>query len=546
MSQEEFLLKWNDHHASFFTIVEDLCRTEQLCDVTLACGGQVFETHKLILSVCSPYFRTLLNSRPDKHPIVYLKDVNPKHLEQLLSYMYRGEINVLQDDLGPLIETARGLQIKGLADAGGSGSDGNSRKEQKSSHNGLPSHPHNQPKRSRTGTPTPAPKMPRIEPSRLAPVPITRVVTPPSISHEPETEDQQPIVEVDPGDNPNVKQEGWMMASHGDDSNEYEIPPDQFEQDMQAEDEQYIQAGNDALTGQQEDRKVSEGDLSSISLNHPDSIAITPSTSMSPGISPPSWEPSSPGVSPPPSSSYPLPLKCPSCEKEFHVPSLLERHMRTHTNERPFQCRLCSRSYSQSGNLNVHLKTIHGVAVDGGRSRSDGEGHRPHKCYICNRMFTTSSNMYQHIRAVHNIAIETSKSPKPSGSMFPFHHQVNVSLPPSLPMLSSAQSSVSSSSPKLDNWAKAQLNELKNMTTSSSSSSMAPLPSLAKYPVPKTVEPTIQDTLQQLSALAGGKSGPGGKGSGVKARSLYLLDQDKPICHKDDDVNNPKIKQECE
>ena len=62
--------------------------------------------------MCSPYFRTLLNSRPDKHPIVYLKDVNPKHLEQLLSYMYRGEINVLQEDLGPLIETARGLQIK--------------------------------------------------------------------------------------------------------------------------------------------------------------------------------------------------------------------------------------------------------------------------------------------------------------------------------------------------------------------------------------------------------------------------------------------------
>jgi hypothetical protein len=26
----------------------------------------------------------MLNARPDKHPIVYLKDVNPKHLEQLL------------------------------------------------------------------------------------------------------------------------------------------------------------------------------------------------------------------------------------------------------------------------------------------------------------------------------------------------------------------------------------------------------------------------------------------------------------------------------
>jgi len=249
MSQEEFLLKWNDHHASFFTIVEDLCRTEQLCDVTLACGGQVFETHKLILSVCSPYFRTLLNSRPDKHPIVYLKDVNPKHLEQLLSYMYRGEINVLQDDLGPLIETARGLQIKGLADAGGDG--GNSRKEHKSSHNGLPSQPHNQPKRSRTSTPTPAPKMPRIEPGAIArttpaPIPITRVVSPPG-----QEEEDHSIVEVDPGENPNVKSEGWMSTGGDGEIADYEIPSEQFEQDMQAEDEQYIQAGNDALSGQQ-------------------------------------------------------------------------------------------------------------------------------------------------------------------------------------------------------------------------------------------------------------------------------------------------------
>ena len=130
------------------------------------------------------------------------------------------------------------------------------------------------PKRARTTTPTPAPKMPRIEPGshpglsvpplRLptsphpAPIPITRVVSPPSppshlnIAEEEEDEDeQQPIVEVDPGDNPNIKAEqSWMMAS-GEDSSEYEIPSEQFEQDMQAEDEQYIQAGNDALSGQQ-------------------------------------------------------------------------------------------------------------------------------------------------------------------------------------------------------------------------------------------------------------------------------------------------------
>ena len=40
MSQEEFLLKWNDHHNSFFSIMKDLCESEVLTDVTLACGGK--------------------------------------------------------------------------------------------------------------------------------------------------------------------------------------------------------------------------------------------------------------------------------------------------------------------------------------------------------------------------------------------------------------------------------------------------------------------------------------------------------------------------
>ena len=90
--------------------------------------------------------------------------------------------------------------------------------------------------------------MPRIEPRPAlaaavpSPLPITRVVSPPSNDDE-----DAGIVEVDPGDNPNVKSENWG----GEDSSEYEIATDQFEQDMQAEDEQYIQAGNDALSGQQ-------------------------------------------------------------------------------------------------------------------------------------------------------------------------------------------------------------------------------------------------------------------------------------------------------
>jgi len=326
MTQEEFLLKWNDHHASFFTIVEDLCRTEQLCDVTLACGGQVFETHKLILSVCSPYFRTLLNSRPDKHPIVYLKDVNPKHLEQLLSYMYRGEINVLQEDLGPLIETARGLQIKGLADAGNSDNSNNSRKEPKSISNGLPSHPLpqlNQPKRSRTSTPTPAPKMARLalqDTPRLPQVPAP-VISPPTHRHNQYEDSGSPIAEVDPTEGGGgVKQEMWMMGTGGgeneDDGDGYDgIPPEQYEQDMQAEDEQYIQAGNEGLTGQQQ-------------------LALLKKEFQ---------------------KKYP----CEFCHKRFPTPSKLQRHQLVHSGEKPYLCFICLKGFTQRVHLNTHKKHSH-------------------------------------------------------------------------------------------------------------------------------------------------------------------------------------------
>jgi len=114
---DEFLLKWHDHHNSFFSLVEELVAREQLCDVTLSCGDVILNAHSLMLSVCSPYFRQLLSESQhrEKHHIIHLTGVPGKLMQQLLVYMYRGEISIAQEDLGPLIETARCLQIKGLS-----------------------------------------------------------------------------------------------------------------------------------------------------------------------------------------------------------------------------------------------------------------------------------------------------------------------------------------------------------------------------------------------------------------------------------------------
>jgi hypothetical protein len=68
--------------------VEQLCRGEILTDVTLSCGGVDFDAHKLVLSVCSGYFSDLFSRNPDKHKnvhtVVYLKDVEPRHMELIL------------------------------------------------------------------------------------------------------------------------------------------------------------------------------------------------------------------------------------------------------------------------------------------------------------------------------------------------------------------------------------------------------------------------------------------------------------------------------
>lgn len=120
-AEDEFLLKWHDHHQNFFQLLEEIVSREQLSDVTLACGPaedqQLLSAHSLMLCVCSPYFRTLLteNRHKEKHHIIHLGGVTGRHMQQLLVYMYRGEISISQEDLGPLIETAKCLQIKGLA-----------------------------------------------------------------------------------------------------------------------------------------------------------------------------------------------------------------------------------------------------------------------------------------------------------------------------------------------------------------------------------------------------------------------------------------------
>ncbi|XP_066972447.1 longitudinals lacking protein, isoforms H/M/V-like isoform X7 [Macrobrachium rosenbergii] len=126
-------LRWNDHSHTFFDMLSTIRRKESYCDVTLVSDGRFYPVHKLVLSTCSDFFDNLFSRTDCKHPVVIVANVSHKDLEALLNYMYLGEVNVLQTELGNLMKAAEVLKIKGLAEPTKSATKDNKDRHHKSS-----------------------------------------------------------------------------------------------------------------------------------------------------------------------------------------------------------------------------------------------------------------------------------------------------------------------------------------------------------------------------------------------------------------------------
>lgn len=115
-TSQQFCLRWNNYQTNLTSVFDQLLQNESFVDVTLACDGQSIKAHKMVLSACSPYFQALFFDNPCQHPIIIMRDVKWPELKAAVEFMYKGEINVSQDQIGPLLRVAEMLKIRGLAD----------------------------------------------------------------------------------------------------------------------------------------------------------------------------------------------------------------------------------------------------------------------------------------------------------------------------------------------------------------------------------------------------------------------------------------------
>ncbi|XP_064076057.1 protein bric-a-brac 1 isoform X2 [Vanessa tameamea] len=111
---QQFCVRWNSYHTNLQAVFPRLLLTEQFADVTLACESRQLRCHKLVLSACSAYLERLLLQNPCKHPIVLMRDMRFSEMQALVDFMYKGEVNVTQDELPSLLKSAEALQIRGL------------------------------------------------------------------------------------------------------------------------------------------------------------------------------------------------------------------------------------------------------------------------------------------------------------------------------------------------------------------------------------------------------------------------------------------------
>ena len=108
----------SQHCEELIERLDALRRNENFCDVTVAVKGKEFKAHKPVLAAASPFFLSLLESdmRESNEQLIRieLEQATAAVMEEVLKYIYTGNVSVTKESCHNLIATADYLLMPGL------------------------------------------------------------------------------------------------------------------------------------------------------------------------------------------------------------------------------------------------------------------------------------------------------------------------------------------------------------------------------------------------------------------------------------------------
>jgi DNA-directed RNA polymerase subunit RPC12/RpoP len=86
-------------------------------------------------------------------------------------------------------------------------------------------------------------------------------------------------------------------------------------------------------------------------------------------------------------------IECEVCGRMFARQQHKERHMLTHTGDKPFNCDICATSFADLATLRSHVQR-----------HSD---ERPYKCAVCGEAFRIASGLRNHMATHSQVKVHT-------------------------------------------------------------------------------------------------------------------------------------------